>query len=197
MSDLVVGPYGQPKNCRSWAEWEPPGSSPTATLCHGRGRHEGHWYDPCPSRFSCKVATEKKQQEEREERARTRLTVLNPAKPYNAQPVVSTPNFRSNATPTVATLPQKREYPYHAAAVGHHTPIPVVPPQEFPVAMQVPYVHNPVVQGLAMSPTFLPTEGEGHIARIMKNAAQGALSGMAWHVFNYSFSVDLFQKPKK
>ena len=51
-----IGPTDQLMNCKTWAHYESPGSTPTASLCSG-GKHEGLFYDECPSMADCKAAT--------------------------------------------------------------------------------------------------------------------------------------------
>lgn len=204
----ATGPTGKPKNCSTWAEYEEKGSSTTAALCHG-GYFDNDYYDTCPSKNDCQLATIRKKHEPR----LSSPPILNPAR--NSSTVLGqTPNVAQRVTP------QPQYYPYpqpslHPQKVppaysGLPTSIParpashptsgyphyqpVMPPADYPVAMQTPY-GAPMHVGAegAASPTFLPQSSEGTFSRLGKNVAQGMMSAAGWHVFSYMRYVDIFK----
>lgn len=70
-------------------------------------------------------------------------------------------------------------------------PTPASPPEDFPTVMQTPFVAPTGVP--TTSPAFLPGEGEGIASRLTKNMTQGAMGAVAWHLFEFTRSVDMFR----
>lgn len=52
----VLGPTNLGVNCRSWAQYEAPGSTDSASLCNG-GWFDGREFSECPSKEDCKAQT--------------------------------------------------------------------------------------------------------------------------------------------
>lgn len=185
------------KNCREWALYEPAHTSTSANLCNG-GRFEGVFYEPCSMRAACRVATERRAVEGNMEESGgpRRLPVLNPMSPQAVAPryleatPLRVPDF--NRLPT--SIPQQRTsqqlQQYQASA---QYPQPVLPPKEYPRAMQTPFASmTPVYQG-GVSPTFLPRDSENVFGRLGTNMLQGVFAVLGWHVYDYARTVDLFR----
>lgn len=188
---------GKKKNCTSWAEYEAPGTSSTAAMCHG-GRYNGSFYQPCPSRHECRTVTID------QTRRGPSLPILNPTGAgmglrsiASQRPIESTTHFRpmnfGQSTLPAATGPQQRQpqqpQRYYESQFSH----PVMPPDDYPAAMRTPYASATTLHGGGVSPTFLPREGENLFERLGKNILQGALSACGWHIFDYTRAVDIFR----
>lgn len=189
------GPTGKKKNCNSWAEYEEKGSSPTAKLCHG-GMFQGHWENPCPSRYDCAKATR-----EAVIRKRRRLPVMNPS--YRTKPrpqprvvmssEVELPNSISRL-PTYKRYEAGRKRPESYIDGG---PIPVVPPDEYPEVMKTPFAVSDHPASPPLTPVFLPDTRQEVLPRLLLNMVQGALGAGAQHVMEYTRYVDIFGSAKQ
>lgn len=190
------GETGKKKNCNSWAEWEPPRSSPTAAMCNG-GMYKGDWYNECPSKGDCQIATASRT-------GKHMLPVLNQEKPFGSQLVAQSPNlgdrlgrpfepWRQPGLP--ATIPQQQRADVRPQQIGNHLPFPVTPPPEWPLAMRTPYLAPTRIHGV--TPTFLPADDENFLARLIKNIMQGWIGATGWHIFDFTQAVDLFGSKRK
>jgi hypothetical protein len=73
-------------------------------------------------------------------------------------------------------------------------PTPVIPPNEFPSAMRTWFAAptpTPVSVG-GITPTFLPVGRRDVFGRLVKNAAQGCVGAIGWHVYDFARNIDLF-----
>ena len=216
MTQQSLGPTGHRKNCDSWGVYENRGESDTAAMCHG-GWFDGEKFRECPSKFHCRQAT-------RDGPQPRAAPAMNPSKPYGSRLLGSTrgsdPLYKftrmaeERPLPRMPTsIPAKRgrsarppnasqAVPYYAQARAQQNqypsqgatyyPTPAEPPAEFPVEMRTPFV---APSGVATtSPSFLPVNGEGLAGRLTKNMAQGAMGAVAWHLFEFTRSVDMFRK---
>lgn len=183
---------GKKKNCETWAAWEPNGSSPTAALCHG-GTYDRDVFEPCPSRSACYQATAALTEPDDGKR---HLPVQQTRPSMNGYQ--ASPQFPPRAVPANAqyrppytqptTMPTQVARPQYEAQY----PQPVMPPPEFPAAMRTPYAAGAPVYSGGISPTFLPGDNDSNLERLVMNAAQGAISAVGWHIFDFSRAVDLF-----
>ena len=191
---------GKKKNCNSWAEFEPVGSSPTAKLCHG-GAHDGEWFQPCPVRLECQGATLARAESRRSLPVMNNRSPFNEAKPFGNRPgsevIARTVNLRDHipgwgSMPT--SLPQQKTGRglTEPSQVPFPLPYPVQPPGEYPEAMRTPFVGPTQAVAGGITPTFLPQSGEGLASRLVKNIAQGAIGSTGWHIFDFARSVDFF-----
>lgn len=204
---------GKKKNCNTWGEYEVPGASATAAMCNG-GWYDRDFYHECPVKAECRAETQRKA-------GRVHLPLTHEPRPMalpRSVPLAGTPNLEARpalAAPRPKTwadqwgtrpsmpatsVPQK---PVQAAAlvpkglptpadVPAPLPYPVAPPKEWPAAMHTPYAGPSGAPSMGVTPTFLPTEDEGIFSRLAKNAAQGAIGAVGWHVFDFARTVDLF-----
>lgn len=209
---------GSKKNCGSWAQWEP-GSSGGGAMCNG-GWSGGFWYEPCPVRTECKVATDKKHLPVyTERRGGTAVLASSPASrrfteapaPQREAPLDPAAEFRKNHEAYLsrlqATAPQAgglrritpqqsqpqppgQQYMSHQ---GNGLPYPIQPPPTFPQQMQTPYA-APLPTTGSQTPTWLPQQEENPFGRLGKNVAQGMLGSFGWHVFDFVRNVDLFSR---
>lgn len=193
---IESGIPGKYKNCDTWAEYEQPHTSETAKLCHG-GWYKAAGapaveYGPCACRAECKAATMRGENDGR----RHLPIAMNPTNGIRplAKPVFTQPELRSpfgSATPFPSVLPSR---PAVQQAISQYAeasaPRPVVPPQEYPSAMRSPYVS---AMDPGNAPTFLPTDGEGTLERLVKNVLQAMVAAFGWQIYNYLRSIDIFR----
>lgn len=202
-----------------WADYEE-GHSGSAALCNG-GIFDNDSYDACPSRPECQRATEINRIEEEDRKRRlpvlstngrlgstqivgatpaAQRSAMNPTEP--ADPTRWRPTYDANrpTMPARSTqLPQQPQQQYYDTryrereqSYPHYAPQPVMPPQQFPMAMQTPYAAPVPFHAGGISPTFLPDRDESLPLRLLKNVGQGAIASTGWHVFDFARTVDFF-----
>lgn len=195
-----LGPTGKQKNCTTWADYEEPGTE-TSKLCNG-GVYEGkHWW-PCSSRYDCKSATLQAQAA-----AQNVYQIRTPSNPQPSPTAITTRLPTANASPqgspaaALAGRPPGYQVPapqpvmpppvpLHAAPMS---PMPIVPPQAYPQAMQAPHVFHPQGHGMmGVTPTFLPGEGENVWGRLGKNIGQGMIGSFGYQIWSLASAVDFF-----
>jgi hypothetical protein len=202
------------QNCHEFGTYEPPGSHREfRTLCHG-GYYNGDYYEVCPVRDKCRDFSINKRQlpvyNNPVEAARSQAT-------RESQPVRTVnPNYRVSAfeppnyyqIPTVMPagaqpIPGTTQPPPNAAqpprpaqqaaqAAQQQWPNFFKPPQSNPKGMRTPFLHDPFVAGV--SPSFLPNEetGETTFERLLLNIIQGIFASIAWHIWSFLRTIDLF-----
>lgn len=190
---------GKKQNCPEWGTFEPAMSDKEYKyLCHG-GWYMSEYYHVCPVREECKTYTISRKpglvvnpagaSQQAAARAAYRVTPfevpdlgrLPTQMPRGGQP---TPQ---GVTPQQAAAAQRAAQ--QAAAQGFWTNT-VIPPDDAPPGMRTPHMASSFFGDV--SPTFLPGEGESTLERLLLNILQGMISAIAFHVWNFLRSVDLF-----
>lgn len=204
---------GKTKNCNSWAGWERPGESETATLCHG-GIFEGARYSPCDSRDECRVASGRSNSF-LDSRHRLPITPASQM-PMNGSRVVASTMPQTYPPVQQAAPPDKRtgyvpsgywnpppataaptSIPMRNPMPPYSGPSPVMPPESHPEVMQTPYAAPQPVSYGGASPTFLPVQNETVWERLFKNVTQGFFNAAGWQVFELTRNVDMFKFRKR
>jgi hypothetical protein len=187
---------GKEQNCTTFGMYEPAAETTrTRNLCHG-GWYEASWYEPCPVRSECYVATSSKK--------RT-LPVVNsvaPAKAVAQEGFVRLPAFRGpnfSGMPTQhpqATTPRDAvrakvaevmESALHGAEA--YVPHVVSPGVDAPPGMRTPFVGTAET---AASPTFIPREGQSTFERLFFNILQAIIAAIGYQVWSFARSIDIF-----
>jgi len=185
---------GKQKNCNTWGEYEPAGTSPTAKLCNG-GSFEGEFFEPCPAREECRSRT--RQRAASQDRVEVRTSQ---ERPFGSsllypgdQPLTRREEPYRWSPDRVPTSAPTRPIP--AVQPISLQPTAVIPPDTNPVAMQTPYA-SPMAANPAgnVSPTFLPVADENVWSRLGRNITQGWLNSTGWHAFDFTRNVDLFRR---
>lgn len=203
MSYTPLSPRGTTKNCTDWAQYELPGSSATATLCHG-GNYDGEVFNVCPSRDECRLATLRPKPQSTvlastsgvrggwaRPASSTGTTVHSPTLPARQAPAAARP--ANLPTPWVPpNMPATRPAGSLAAEYYRRVEAPVVPPTTLPVVMQTPYAQQSHSPAGSMTPTFIPRDDESIPMRLAKNITQGALGSAGWHLYSLANSIDFF-----
>ncbi len=187
---MITGPTGKLKNCDTWAQYEPPtAATTTKALCNG-GNYQGEHQAPCPSRYDCVAVTPNFDD------GRIRPPLFNPT---SVQTLATTPtSFGGPRVPV--SMPQNSRYgqqpvPQVQQPLFHpgYGPVPVQPPEHYPARMQSPYVQSPTAP-MGITPTFLPMDNEHIATRIAKNAFQGSIGAIGWHIFSMAQSLDFWRR---
>lgn len=210
---------GKKKNCGTWAKWTN-GQTGDAAMCNG-GHYEGDYYEVCPARRECRNMTEMDDGRTHlpimnpdRPFGGTRILASSPAANQQGQqqgqqqqgqrPFMEgyekwLSGLSTTQRATIGQQQQQGAMSRQAQPVQnqqpnfHHFPHPIMPPENFPQAMQTPYAAPIPHHAGGITPTFLPEEDGNIWMRLGKNVAQGMIGSTGWHVFDFARNVDLFR----
>lgn len=193
------------QNCDTWASYESPGESPSATLCHG-GNYEGTVYEPCSRLHECRAATMQNSSTPAypSRTGNTGRQVLGSTIRNSLRAAAGASQPTNQGPPTRTTLPQvphtrhipprnvsqqqfnKPQY-YQLSGTqkiqaDHAYQGQVQEPQHTAQVSHVPSVTSPI---------YMPDHNDGMGSRLAKNIFQGLTFSLGQQLSDYTRHVDM------